>query len=209
MEISLMIKGVILGFSIAAPIGPMGVLCIRRTLASGIVSGFLTGMGTAAADAVYGAIAGFGITVITNFLVNNSTFLQAIGGLLLLYLGYSTYRSSPAAQEVQTHGKNAAGAFFSSFILTLSNPMTIIFFAAVFSGLGAGSAGETYADAAALVAGVFTGSLLWWFILSSAVHKLKTRFDQAQMRWLNAASGIVIAAFGAASLISAIKAWPV
>ncbi len=208
MEIAFIIKGLLLGLSIAAPVGPMGVLCIRRTLANGMLNGFFTGLGTALADAVYGAIAGFGITAIASFLLDNSTFLRITGGLFLLYLGYNTYTSRPAVQEAQAHSKNLAGAFFSSFVLTLSNPMTIISFAAVFAGLGAGSTGGNYADAAALVAGVFTGSLLWWFILSSTVNMLKTKFNQARMRWVNIASGIVIAAFGVASLISTIKAWP-
>lgn len=207
MDLSFIIKGLLLGISIAAPVGPMGVLCIRRTLASGMTAGLLTGLGTAVADAVYGAVAGFGITAIASFLLDNSVFLRIVGGLFLLYLGYSTYTARPAVQKARFRDENPAGIFISSFLLTLSNPMTIISFAAVFAGLGAGSAGKNYADSAALVTGVFAGSLLWWLFLSGTVSILKMKFNQTQLHWINIISGSILAAFGIVSLVSTIKTW--
>jgi len=199
MENMVFIKGVILGFSIAAPVGPIGVLCIRRTLSNGLLNGFISGLGTATADALYGCIAAFGLTVVSTFLINSQIYLHLIGGLFLLYLGYKTFQSVPAEIAAKANGKGLFGSYTSAFFLTLTNPLTIMSFAAVFAGLGIGTAGGEFASAL-LVLGVFIGSMLWWLFLSGTVNLLRTRFDKKRLHWVNQISGVVITAFGILSL---------
>lgn len=200
MEWILFYKGILLGLSIAAPVGPIGVLCIRRTLAKGRTSGLLSGLGTATADALYGCIAAFGITAVSVFLVEQQSYLRLVGGLFLLYLGITTFRSSPAVFSSKEGRQSFTGDYASAFFLTLTNPMTIISFAGVFAGLGVGAAGVNYQSAACMVLGVFLGSMLWWLLLSTAVDNMRTRFDQQRLSWVNRVSGIIIAAFGVFSL---------
>jgi threonine/homoserine/homoserine lactone efflux protein len=195
------LKGIVLGFSIAAPVGPIGVLCIRRSLAYGMLNGFVTGLGTATADAMYGCIAGFGITIVSAYLVDNQYFLRLVGGLFLLYLGYTTFKSRPAEVAAKANGKGLLGAYASAFILTLTNPMTIISFAAVFAGLGVGETGGDYMSAGFLVLGVFLGSMLWWLTLIGMVNVLRYKFGQKRLYWINKFSGIIIAGFGVVSLM--------
>lgn len=196
-----MIKGIILGFSIAAPVGPIGVLCIRRTLSKGMLNGFLSGLGAATADAMYGCIAAFGITLISTFMLDHQSYLRLIGGVFLLYLGYTTFQSVPAQEAAKAGGQGLLGAYTSAFFLTLTNPMTIMSFAAVFAGLGVGITGGDYILAGLLVLGVFIGSMLWWLILSTTVHRLRSNFDQKRLKWVNQLAGVIIAGFGIVGLL--------
>ena len=199
------LKGILIGFSIAAPVGPIGVLCIRRTLAEGRASGLLSGLGAATADAVYGGIAGFGLTFISRVLIEQQFWLGLVGGLFLCYLGVKTYRSRPAEAAAAVKGTGLLGAYASTFLLTLTNPMTILSFAAVFAGLGLASSGGNYLDAAVLVAGVFIGSTMWWTILSAGVAMVRGKFDEPRLRWVNRISGAIILAFGLVSLVTAFR----
>ncbi len=195
------VKGLIIGFSIAAPLGPIGILCIQRTLHEGRTSGLISGLGAATADAVYGFIAGFGLTFISTFLVNEQVQIRLFGGLFLLYLGIKTFFS--VSQEKRTEKSSTLiKAYMTTFILTLTNPVTILFFAAVFAGLGAG---RTYLSAGFLVAGVFSGSVLWWVILSSSASLLKSKVDLPKLKWINRGSGMIIAGFGVLSLLSLVR----
>ena len=196
---SFLLRGAVIGFSIAAPVGPIGVLCIRRSLAHGRRVGLATGLGAASADAVYGCIAGFGVTAISRFLVDQRLWLSAGGGLFLCYLGVRTFFSTPAGQAEEVRGRGLARAYLSTFALTLTNPMTILMFVAVFAGLGLGASPDC-AAAAALVAGVFIGSALWWLILSGAIGSLSSLAGGRWMRAVNRISGTVILAFGLYSL---------
>lgn len=202
MEWLFLLKGIILGFSIAAPVGPIGVLCIRRTLSNGMLTGFLSGLGTATADAMYGCIAAFSVTVVTTFLLDNQSYLRLMGGLFLLYLGYRTFRSIPAEKAANERSNGLLGSYTSAFFLTLTNPMTIMSFAAVFAGLGVGSTGGDYIPAGLLVLGVFGGSMLWWLTLSATVNLLRSKFDQKRLKWVNQLSGFIISGFGMLSLIT-------
>lgn len=193
---NLFLRGVVLGFSIAAPVGPIGVLCIRRTLAQGRVVGLASGLGAASADAVYGCIAGFGLTAISGFLIAQQQWLGILGGLFLCVLGIRTLRARPAGPGEEPRGVTVAAAYGSVFVLTLTNPMTILSFAAMFAGLGIASNGRDFAAAAALVGGVFVGSALWWLTLSGGVAVLRHRFDARAMHWVNWISGSVILIFG-------------
>lgn len=202
MELIFVIKGIILGFSIAAPVGPIGVLCIRRTLAKGMLNGFLSGVGTATADALYGCIAAFGVTMVATFFIDNQFYLRLLGGLFLLYLGYTTFRSIPAETAAKAGDQELLGAYASAFFLTLTNPMTIMSFAAVFAGLGIGETGDNYTLAGLLVLGVFIGSMFWWLLLSGMVNALRATFDTKRLKYVNQFSGFIIAGFGFLSLLT-------
>jgi threonine/homoserine/homoserine lactone efflux protein len=196
------LKGLILGFSIAAPVGPIGILCIRRTLQFGRLSGFFSGLGAAAADCIYGIIAAFGLTLISNLLIANQFWLHLIGGIFLLYLGVKT--AVAKAQEVTHSGvshKTLLSDFISTFFLTITNPMTILSFLAVFAGLGLSSTGS-YADSIVLVLGIFLGSAFWWLLLSEGVTFFRKKMSQKIMIWINRCAGVIIIGFGIASLLS-------
>jgi len=196
MDILFFIRGLIIGFSIAAPVGPIGLLCIRRTLAEGRNSGLVSGLGAATADAIYGSIAGFGLTLISNFLITENVWLRIVGGAFLCYLGVRTFLSRPSDQGSSVKGMGLAGAYASTFFLTLTNPMTILSFAAIFAGLGVGSEGKDLLSAAILVAGVFMGSAFWWLILSFGVSLFRGKFSPQRLRWVNRLSGLIITGFG-------------
>ena len=200
MSLGLLLQGLVIGLSIAAPVGPIGVLCIRRTLAEGRVSGLVSGLGAATADAIYGCVAGFGLTFISDLLVGQQTWFRLVGGAFLCYLGVKTFISQVAEEAAPAQGKGLVGGYASTLALTLTNPMTILSFAAVYAGLGLaeGAAGA----AGVLVLGVFVGSALWWLTLSSVVGLFRHRFGLGVMRWVNRISGVVIAGFGLFALVS-------
>ncbi len=202
MEINFFLRGLIIGFSIAAPVGPIGVLCIRRTLAEGSTSGLISGLGAASADALYGAVAGFGLTFISNILISQQIWLRLIGGVFLCYLGLKTFLTSPSTKATSSNGSGLVGAYISTFFLTLTNPITILSFAAIFAGLGVGSASRNYFSAGILVLGVFMGSALWWLILSRGVALLGEKFNLQRLKWVNRISGLIIFAFGLLALLS-------
>lgn len=193
MDIRFLVKGLIIGFSIAAPVGPIGILCIRRSLSDGHWVGFFTGLGAASADAFYGFIAGFGLTIISNILVSQQIILKLIGGLFLCYLGLKTALAKPAQDAANPSGK-VVSAYASTFFLTVTNPMTILSFVAIFAGLGLGSS-NNYGDAGILVLGVFLGSALWWLILVSGVSLFRDKISADTLQWVNRMSGILIFGF--------------
>ena len=203
MSLQLVLRGFLLGLAIAAPVGPIGVLCIRRTLAQGRAIGFVSGLGAATADAIYGCIAAFGLTAISALLVRQQDMLRLLGGLFLCYLGVRTLLTRPTDQSAVAKGQGLGGAYFSTLLLTLTNPITILAFVAVFAGLGVGSAGNGYGAAAAIVVGVFLGSSAWWFLLSGGVSLVRDKFDARAMLWVNRISGLIILGFG----IAALRAW--
>jgi threonine/homoserine/homoserine lactone efflux protein len=195
------LKGLTIGFSIAAPVGPIGLLCIRRSLVDGTLAGLMTGLGAATADAVYGCVAGFGLTALSSFLVNQRFWLSLFGGVFLCYLAWRIISTKPPAESLEPHRGGLLAAFGSTFLLTLANPLTILSFAAVFAGFGLGGQGATDSAAAwRLVAGVFTGSALWWLLLSGGVSLVRARLGQTMLRGINWVSGAVILAFGLYSI---------
>ena len=218
-----LLKGIAIGFAIAAPVGPIGVLCIRRTFAEGRVSGFVTGMGAATADAFYGAVAGFGLTAVSGFLLTFQSELRLFGGLFLCALGAKTFFAKPAAAGPRMQGRGLAQAYATTVVLTLTNPATVLSFLAVFAGAGLGQARYGAAEAAAIVAGVFLGSVGWWLALSSFIDHWRRRYpDFANLapgplggavvtgvtlgysigifRRINRISGVLLLAFGVAAL---------
>lgn len=205
MDTNILLKGLIIGFSIAAPVGPIGVLCIRRTLSDGRLVGLLSGLGAATADAFYGCVAGFGLTVISSMLVRQQIWLSLVGGLFLCHLGYKTFIAQPAQTVTNTGGQGFIRAYASTFFLTLTNPATILSFAAIFAGLGIVSSRSDYSAASILVLGVFLGSALWWLILSGGVSLFQHKFTPDRLRWLNKASGVIIAGFGLVTLLTLLR----
>ena len=204
MALQLFLKGLILGFAIAAPVGPIGVLCIRRSLADGQLSGFATGLGAATADALYGCVAAFGLTAVSGFLVKQQFWLGLIGGIFLCFLGLRTFFAKARSNEENQKASGLLGAYLSTFFLTITNPMTILSFVAVFAGLGLGTSSD-YKLASILVCGVFIGSALWWLLLSGGAALLRSRVTDTFMAVVNRVSGIVIFALGIYSLASVVK----
>jgi threonine/homoserine/homoserine lactone efflux protein len=198
----LFLRGFIIGLSIAAPVGPIGVLCIRRTLAEGRLNGFLSGLGAATADMFYGAVAAFGLTFITDLLVGQANWLRLIGGMFLLYLGYKTLLAKPAERAAQASRTGLFGAYLSTFFLTITNPMTILSFVAIFAALRLGDSSGDYASAAFMVLGVFLGSAAWWLGLSFGVGLLREKFRPDWMVWVNRISGLIIITFGFLALFA-------
>jgi threonine/homoserine/homoserine lactone efflux protein len=198
------LHALIIGFSVAAPVGPIGVLCIRRSLAEGWLIGLFTGLGAATADAIYGCIAGFGLTFISMFLVNQSTGLRLIGGLFLCGLGIKTILSQPAqeAAAIERRSRGLLAAYGSTVFLTVTNPATILSFAAVFAGLGLTANQGDYTGALVLVSGVFLGSALWWLTLSGGVSLFRSYFNSRRLKWLNRISGLILLVFGIIALSS-------
>jgi threonine/homoserine/homoserine lactone efflux protein len=194
---SLFLRGLLIGISIAAPVGPIGVLCIRRTLSAGRLTGFLSGMGAATADMVYGAIAAFGLTVVTSLLVDNAFWLRIIGGCFLLYLGVKTFLEKPADHAAQASQSGYFSAYLSTFFLTITNPMTILSFAAIFAGT---MLAQKTGSPLILVAGVFSGSAAWWLSLSLGVGLMRDRLTSVHMAWINRISGTIIVIFGIVAL---------
>lgn len=192
-NLGLLLQGFLLGFSIAAPVGPIGVLCIRYTLEQGWRAGLTAGLGAASADMVYGAFAAFGITAVSNLLVEGQLWLRAAGGLFLLYLGLRTFFRQPALPGDSPSLSDMRRAYWTTFGLTLTNPMTILSFAAVIAGLGSTSTG--FLPGLLLVAGVFLGSSTWWLLLSGLMHTLRARLGTTTLGLINRASGVVILGF--------------
>lgn len=202
MTLDFLLKGFIIGFSVAAPVGPIGVLTIKRTLTEGRVAGFVTGMGAALADTVYGVVAGFGLTAISSFLFTQAFWLQLIGGLFLLYLGVKTIVSKPASKAATTNSKGLFNNFISTFFLTVTNPSTVFSFIAIFAGFGLGKSQANYSYSMILVLGVFIGSAIWWLILSLVVGVLQTKITAERLIWINRLSGFILLSFGVIALVT-------
>ena len=202
MEINFFSKGLIIGFSIAAPVGAIGLLCINRTLSQGSIVGFVSGLGAATADGFYGCIAGFGLTFIADFFIGQQLWLRLIGGIFLCYLGVKTFISKPTEPTVAIANSSLVDAYFSTLILTITNPSTILSFVAVFAGVGLADTSRDYGSAATFVLGVFLGSASWWLLLSGGVGLVRNKFDSRRLRSVNRASGLIIIAFGLTALFS-------
>jgi threonine/homoserine/homoserine lactone efflux protein len=200
MPLTYLLKGLIIGFSIAAPVGPIGILCIQRTLAAGRSSGLVTGLGAASADAVYGCVAGFGLTWISQFLLAQRTWLQLGGGVFLAYLGLKAWMARPGSDSQADSAPGFWHAYLSTFFLTLTNPMTILSFMAVFAGLGIAATAGNYRDAAVLVLGVFCGSAFWWLLLSSGIGIFRSRPSAGSLRWIDRLSGTILLVFAVVAI---------
>ncbi len=204
MNIPFLFQGLVVGFTIAATVGPISLLTAQRTLLRGWRYGWVSGMGVALADALYGFIGGLGLTVVTDFFVNQQTWLRLVGGAALVFTGLRIAFRSREAKPAEERPQGAAGylgAFTSIFFLTLSNPMTILLFAAVYTGMGMDGIPGGWTRAGLFGLGIFVGSGAWWLMLTGGVNLLRSRFQPAMLGWINRVTGAAIAGFGAWILI--------
>lgn len=194
MDISPLITGLIAGFSIAAPVGPIGLLCISRTLRHGGLAGFVSGMGAATADALYGMVAAFGVAGIAPFLDSITLWVRIAGGLFLGYLGIRQIMASASPKEADAGtGSGLLFSYLSTLMLTVTNPATILSFAAMIAALGLTGSGT--GGGFLLVTGVFGGSALWWLVLSFLAHSARQHLNEKSIRRINTASGLFLCVF--------------
>ena len=191
----LVVKGFLAGLAIAAPVGPVNVLCASRTLYKGRHSGLISGLGAGVADAMYGTIAAFSITLVIDFLRREEFWIRVIGGLLLIAIGVAYYRKPPKELDRDKPGEQAHSDFVSALLLTLTNPTTVLSYLAVLTAMGMGDQRPGWLSWL-LVGGIFTGSMVWWTILVLTVDRLRDRFNSRAMCWMNRIAGLAIGGFG-------------
>jgi len=191
MELTFFLKGIAIGFIMAIPIGPIGIMCIRKTLTEGRLSGLIIGLGAATADLFYGCVAVFGLTVISDTLSDQRIWIRIVGGALLFFLGIKTFRAQPKDPKLKISGSGRLRSYFTVVVLTLTNPLTIFAFIAVFAAFGLGD-GLSFFSAVVLVAGVFIGSCLWFFLLTSGTILFRKKLDLVGLKWVNKIAGILI-----------------
>lgn len=193
--LKLFLDGFTLGFAIAAPIGPVGVLCIKKTISSGLKMGLLGGLGASCAKMIFGIIVGFGLTSVSNFLINYNYYISLVGAIFLIYLGITIFMTKPIMNCPNVKKENKLSAFTTMFFLTLMNPMTILSFLAVFSSLGIANTTSSYSSGLVLVLGIFLGSMCWWMFLCNVVNLFRKKINAKVLSWINKISGIVIVSF--------------
>ena len=201
MDFTFFLKGIAIGFIMAIPIGPIGIMCIRKTLTEGRLSGLIIGLGAATADLFYGCVAAFGLTVISDTLTDQRIWIRIAGGALLFFLGVKTFRAHPKDPKLKTTGSGRLRSYLTVVFLTLTNPLTIFAFIAVFAAFGLGD-GLSFFSAAILVAGVFIGSCLWFLLLSSGTILFRKKLDLVGLKWVNKIAGILIIISGVIVMVS-------
>jgi threonine/homoserine/homoserine lactone efflux protein len=198
-----LLKGVAVGFVIAVPVGPVGVLCVRRTIFEGRLFGFLSGLGAASADTIFGIVAGFGLTVVSDLLLGYQDWLRLAGGLFLVYVGAGALRKRIVRCETpEKNAENLLSAYLSTFVLTITNPVTILAFLGIFAGVGFTGEEATLGRAAMLVAGVLLGSLIWWVGISLGAGVFRKSFGERHLVLLNRISGVILTLSGIGLLCS-------
>lgn len=200
------LKGIAVGIVIAIPVGPVGILCIRRTIFDGKLAGLVSGLGAATADAVFGILAAFGVSVVSNLLLGYRDWLRLAGGVFLLYVGATALWAAPRVGPPPRQRDTLLRDYASTFALTLTNPITIIVFVGIFAGIGLSGREATLGRAAALVLGVWVGSLLWWLAVIFGAGLFIGAFGQRHLAWINRASGGILLLSGAA-LVGLVVAW--
>jgi len=193
---SIFVKGLIIGFALSAPVGPIAAICVQRTMNRGRLAGFLSGLGSAAADAVYGTAAAFGASFLSEFLLEHGSWMQKIGGAILVVLGIRLFFTRPKDETVNGRARGKLGLFLSTFFLTLTNPMTFLAFGAIFATMGLGAVKGHSILTFDLVAGVSLGALAWWTLLVFAVHAIRRHFTYSKLVWVNRGAGIFVVAVG-------------
>jgi threonine/homoserine/homoserine lactone efflux protein len=200
-EVELLIGGIIVGLMIAMPVGPVNILCIHRTLEGGWKSGVISGLGAAAADMLYGGVAGFSITLVVQFLVREEFWIRFFGGILLVIIGISYFFKRPVPLNAQTQDRATAYSDMrSTFLLTLTNPTTVLSFLAILAALGMGHQRQWWLTVF-LVAGIFCGSMVWWIVLGSFVNLFRNRFNDRILLLMNRLAGLLIGGFGIAAIV--------
>ena len=206
--VDLFLSGILIGWAIAVPVGPVNVLCIRRTLTQGWAVGFTSGCGAAVADTFYGAVAAFGISFVSRFLLDHELALRLGGGVALCALGVRSLRHVPVLAPAAVRASSLARAFLSALLLTLSNPLVLLTIGAVFAVVGLADRELDRPAAELVVAGVLSGSMLWWVTITGSVELLRSRFDERMLRRVGLASGLILLLAGLAVLASALLVLP-
>lgn len=207
MDLSLALKGVLIGLSVAAPIGPMSMLTMRRAIDRGLIAGLVSGLGIALADATYGAIAAFGLTSLSDLLIDHQRFIRIAGGIALLSIAWRilSHARIPVEARPETTAPQGLGRIVGTmYLLTMSNPATILSFAAIFGGLGL-SLGSSTLDSALLVASVFAGSMLWWLLLCGLLSRVRHRLTPTWIARIDLAAGAIIFAMAAISILAGLR----
>jgi threonine/homoserine/homoserine lactone efflux protein len=200
-EVELLIGGIIVGLIIAVPVGPVNILCIQRTLEAGWKSGVISGLGAAAADMLYGGVAGFSITLVVQFLVREQSWIRLFGGILLVVIGILYFFKRPV--PLNAHQRDRGSPYSdlrSTFLLTLTNPTTVLSFLALLAALGMGDPRQWWLTVF-LVGGIFCGSMVWWIVLSSIVNHFRDRFNDRILLLMNRFAGLAIGGFGVAAFV--------
>lgn len=198
--IELFLRGLAAGFAISAPVGPVNVLCVARTITKGWWAGIVSGLGAAAADTFYGSIAGFSISIVISFLIREQSKLRLFGGILLVLLGIWYYRKRPDSLSKHSKGSVHHSDFVTTFLLNLTNPTTVLSFLAVLAVLGLSEHRAAWLTLI-MVGGIFIGSMIWWLILTGVTNHFRDRFNDKAMLWMNRIGGIAIGAFGVLMLL--------
>ncbi len=201
---NLLIKGCLIGFSIAMPVGPIGLLCIKNSLTRGMIYGLMAGLGAACADTLFGALGGFGMSAVGIFLAKHHLILELLGGVFMCYLGASTFFEKIVESSENTIEGSYWSTFFSTFLLTLTNPMTVLSFAGVYAGLGVGALSDNLSTPLIITLGVFIGSAIWWLMLSTVSSCFREKMNKSARIWLNRISGSIIFTFGLFALSAAL-----
>lgn len=196
-----LMRGVAIGLAVAIPVGPIALLCMRRTLEGGFAVGFSTGLGAAAADLFYSSIAAFGVAAVEAALLEYRTPLSFVGGLFLLGLAGKTALSKSVVREAKARDGGVIRALATGFVLTATNPLTVLGFVAIFAGFGVGKGLTDIGRAISLVLGVLLGSILWWMMLTAAIARMRHLFSARTVHRLNVFAGVIIAGFGVYELI--------
>ena len=199
MLLWLILKGLGAGLAIAIPVGPVNVLVASRSLAKGRHAGIVSGLGAALADTLYGSIAGFSITFVIQFLIREEFWIRVVGGILLVGIGVVYFRKPPAEMK-REEGGGTHSDFVSTLLLTLTNPTTVLSFLAVLAALGLGEGSPNWRTLG-LVGGIFCGSMIWWIVLTETVYRLRDRFDERAICWMNRVAGLAIGAFGVLTFV--------
>jgi threonine/homoserine/homoserine lactone efflux protein len=200
MDLELPLRGLAAGFIIAAPVGPVNVLCIQRTLEKGWKPGIVSGLGAAFGDSMYGGVAGFSISIIIQFLIEEEFWFRLIGGTLLIGIGIVYYFRPPLSIEARKDRVSANSDFIAAFLLTIANPTTVLSFLTVLATLGLGRQRPLW-QTSLLIAGIFCGSMTWWIILASGASLLRRKITDRVMGWMNRVAGLAIGTFGLVNLV--------
>ncbi len=193
-----LLKAWLIGIAVAAPVGPIGALCIRKTLEMGLLGAIAVGLGAALADSVYGLVAALGLTAVSHFLLQNTMVIRVFGGLFLLYLAYKEVKSTSGDAASPLSG-NLYKLIGGVFLLTLANPMTILSFIGIFASIGSGA--PTTLETLTMVVGIFLGSMTWWLILGAIIVKIKHKLSEVWIQRIRYLSALLLAGFGVFAIV--------
>ncbi|RPI40822.1 MAG: LysE family translocator [Methanoregulaceae archaeon] len=201
MDYGLFIQGIIVGLTLAVPVGPISLVCIHRTVAGGRLHGIISGLGVATADSFYAAVAFLGLTAVSGLIIGHQSLFRLLAGIALILVGIQVFRSVPATVSDGDGQEPYLQDYLSLLAIAAANPLTLIFFITILPGFGVVAQGTTVIAAVPFVAGIFLGSSLWWIILCGSLGSVRSRLDTCRLRWINRVSGILIASFGAGMLL--------